>query len=116
MGEWLARHLDCSTWVGWEAFTVRPGSARVKFEPDSLEVIGMTRWLAYHQDARMLKPQQPSDRSIGLLHLKRVGWRVPGQDHRNDAAAHLLAFLLANQLAPAEMLDSITTAGTEEEK
>jgi hypothetical protein len=107
LGEWLRQRLSVTVWLGWEAYTVRPGGARIKFQPDSLEVIGMTRWLAYSQYARVLPPQQPSARQTGLLHLKSAGWHRPGLGHANDAAGHLLAFLLAYRLAPPELMGKI---------
>lgn len=108
-GELLKRHLSPLTWVGYEAYTVRPGGARVKFRPDSLEVIGMVKWLVWEHQARLLPPQQAADRKIGVLHLKKLGWHRPGGDDDNAAAAHLLAFLLSQQLLPAELLKKITS-------
>lgn len=111
LGEWLRRYLCPATWLGWEAYTVRPGGAHIKFQPDSLEVIGMARWLAYHQNARVLPPQQPGDRVLGARHLRAVRWVQPGQNHANDAAAHLLAFLLGNALASISITSRLSGDG-----
>jgi hypothetical protein len=94
-------------WLGWEAYTIRPGSGRIKQDGISLQVIGMARWLAYDQGMRQLKPQQPSDRTLGLKHLKAVGWHNPGKEDADDAAAHLLAFLLNHKVLPQSFLEKV---------
>jgi hypothetical protein len=107
LASWLndADRLGHDVWLGWEAFTIRPGSGRMKQDGSSLQVIGVARWLAWCHGAVIVKPQNPDGRTLGLKNLKRVGWHSPGQDHANDAAAHLLSFLLRYHVLPPSLQD-----------
>ena len=94
--------------IGWEAFTIRPGSAHLDLDTTALEVIGAVQWIAAEAKATVLKPQQPSDRTLGQKHLATLGWHRPGPDHADSAASHLLSYLITTRQLPAELLAKIT--------
>jgi|SRR5277367_1885475 len=94
--------------IGWEAFTIRPGSSHLDLDTTALEVIGTTKMTAADLNVTVFWPQQPADRSLGEKHLVTVGWHRPGREHANVAAAHLLSYLLEARLLPADMLVKIT--------
>jgi hypothetical protein len=106
MNLWLSYD---ETWLGWEAFTIRPGSSRMKQDGSSWRVIGMLEWLAFRHRATVIKPQNPDARTLGLKNLKRVGWHAPGKDHANDAAAHLLSFLIRYHVTPLSFRDLLAS-------
>lgn len=89
--------------LGWETFIVTPKSG-----PDAhyaLEVIGVARWLGQKYSVELLPPVPASSRSLaGLQKLKRIGWFKPGKGHANDAAQHLLAWLIKTRQLPTETL------------
>lgn len=80
--------------VGWEMF-LNVGGPRSSTPGPSNEVIGMTRVLAEEHGIELLKPVPSSARKLGsVVFLKRLGWYRPGKGHANDAAQHLLAYLI----------------------
>jgi hypothetical protein len=95
--------------VGWEAFTIRPGSSRVALDTTALEVIGAVKWIAHTLGCKVLKPAQPGDRKLGQKHLAAVGWHRTGPDHADAAASHLLAHLIRERQLPDGMLAKITS-------
>jgi hypothetical protein len=101
--------------IGWEPFAIRPGSSRLALDTTALEVIGAVKWIAYALNATVLPPSQPSDRKLGELHLRTLGWHRPGPDHADSAASHLLSYLLRERLLPADLLAKITRKQEEEE-
>lgn len=94
LGTWLTLVLSPAVAVGYEDFTIRPGSGRFSQDGSSLQVIGMVRWLTHSHNAVMIPKSQPADRSLGMKHIKRAGWHTPGKGHANDAAAHLLGWAM----------------------
>jgi hypothetical protein len=94
--------------IGWEAFTVRPGSSRLSLDLTAIEVIGATRWIAADLSATVLRPSQPADRMLGQKNLRAVGWHQAGPDHADSAASHLLAYLIRERQLPAGFLSRIT--------
>jgi hypothetical protein len=94
--------------VGWEAFTIRPGSSRLALDTTALEVIGAVKWIAHTLGVKVLKPAQPGERKLGQRHLMAVGWHRTGPDHADAAASHLLAYLIRERQLPAGMLAKIT--------
>ena len=101
--------------VGWEGFTIRPGSSRLALDTTALEVIGAARWIAKETGTRVLPPPQPDARKLGNKHLKTVGWHRTGSDDRTSAASHLLSYLLQERQLPANLLAKITRKQEEEE-
>jgi hypothetical protein len=116
LGELLSRRLETAAGIGWEKFTIRPGSGRYASDTTALEVTGMARWLAYKHNVLVLNEVQPDARSLGERHLKTLGWRKPGLEDANVAAAHLLSHCLLNRLLPAPLLAQITGGLGEESK
>jgi hypothetical protein len=110
LGEVLRRRCHSSpvSALGWEAFTIRPGTSRITTDTSAPETIGMLRWLAYYYNIPVLPAQNPDAMVLGQLHLKAVGWYNPGLGDANSAAGHLLAYLLKNHLLPQHLLEKIT--------
>lgn len=105
----LSENCHSSVSIGWEAFTIRPGSSHLDLDTTAIEVIGAVRWLAADFNTVVLQPQQPSDRSLGSKHLKTLGWnRSEKEDDANSAASHLLSYLLSSRLLPTELMVKIT--------
>jgi hypothetical protein len=91
--------------VGWEDYLIagrRSGTPKY-----ALEVIGMIKWIA--RDCELLKPQ-PSASRIGVSRtvLLRIGWWNPGHKHANDAAMHLLGYLVDQKLLTIAMQEAFT--------
>jgi hypothetical protein len=107
LGDGLDAALDVNTWIGWEAFVIQPGSSRLSQDGSSLEVIGIAKYMAYHRVARVLHPTLRSDKKLGLKHIKAVGWRKPGMDHANDAAAHMLGWALKRHVLPSYIIEKL---------
>jgi hypothetical protein len=94
--------------VGWEAFTIRPGSSRLALDTTALEVIGVVKWVVHVTGSLVLPQLQPDSRKLGEKHLRTVGWHRPGPDHVTSAASHLLSYLLQERQLPAYLLGKIT--------
>jgi len=112
-GEYLDGMM--TTWndlaIGWEQYIIAPGhSGTAAF---SLEVIGMTRWLAHHHDVLVLPAVPSAARKLGSDDkLKKLGWYTPGTRHANDAAAHMLAWLLRTKKLLPELQNRLCTLDT----
>lgn len=101
--EVLAQEYGADLSLGYERFTILPGAGSVKHDGSALMVIGMLRWLALKHGVSMLPSQSPSDRRLGLKHLRTVGWYRPGKEHARDAAAHLLVHGMKYGWLPEEV-------------
>lgn len=75
-----------------ESFTVT-GSKVVTFQPYSLEIIGMLRWLCERNDVPFVE-QTPRDAKTFATddRLRKMGWYLPGKKHANDAQRHLFLY------------------------
>lgn len=84
------------------------GSQRGRAEY-SLKTIGMVEWLCLRHGAVLLPTMPSSSRNLGRTggKLHKLGWHKPGQDHANDAAAHLLTWLLKENRLPTEDTDKL---------
>jgi hypothetical protein len=72
--------------------TIRTG--KLTRQHDALYIIGCLRYKA-NKDGHLFKLQNPSDKQFGDDdRLKQIGWYSPGKGHANDAARHLLLYLL----------------------
>lgn len=107
LGELLSRRLEAAAGIGWEQFTIRPGSGRYTGDTSAPETIGMLRWLAYKHSVPVIGEVQPGDRSLGEKHLAAVGWRKPGLEDANVAAAHLLSYCIGSRQLPAVLMSKI---------
>lgn len=90
--------------LGWEQYIVTSGGAKGGTAGPPLETIGMARWLRYKYEMQILKPVPSAMRTMVTAQmLKRLGWWCPGLDHANDAARHMLAWLLRQKLLPEHL-------------
>ena len=88
--------------IGWEQYLVTKGRAGTASY--SLEMIGVLKRLAYVHHAVVLPAMPSSARKLGDdPKLRALGWYKPGLRHANDAANHLLAYLLRERMLPASM-------------
>lgn len=95
-------------WVGWELYNVTKGGGKSGTPKYSLETIGMLKRICRTHGATVLKPVPSASRKLGgESKLKRLGWWNPGKVHANDAASHLLAFMLREGNLPQSLLDQI---------
>jgi hypothetical protein len=93
--------------IGWERYVITPGNTRHGTAYWSLETIGVARYLALKHDFTILKPQMSSVMTaVPDGRLKAIGWHKPGKPHANDAARHLLRYMLKAGLLPIEMWEA----------
>lgn len=98
------RHFRGNIAVGWERFTILPDTHKLTPQPEAIEVIGVTRFLAMSFSARMLTPaNQHTPDKLDQARLKALGWWRPGKDDAQSAAAHMLNWMLREgELPPHE--------------
>lgn len=100
-----------------ESFVITPatgklGSDEQKYYP--LMLIGVVR-MATNSIRRKFVPQSPAQRKLATENkyaaLKALGWHKPTKgNHANDAAAHLLTYMLRNNLLPADLKQKLVEA------
>lgn len=80
-----------------ERYVITAETLRKSRQTTALEVIGFLRGACYINGAEFVL-QSPGDakRFATDERLKSAGWYVPGQPHANDAARHLLLYLVKN--------------------
>lgn len=89
--------------VGYEDYLV-VGGPRSGTPEHSLKVIGMVKELAAEGLFTLAPPVPSSSRKLGnVVWLRRLSWYKPGKKHANDAAMHLLAYLLKQKPIPAHI-------------
>jgi hypothetical protein len=93
---WLESHLHSFDEIVVERFIITPQTHKNTQSPWSLEVIGVSKWLAlksgrpFHmQMASAAKRFSTDDK------LKAMNWYTKGQGHANDASRHLLLRLVS---------------------
>lgn len=80
--------------VGYEMYVVTSGGVR-SAPKHAQEVIGVVRGMAAQEKFRLLPPMPSGVRKLGsVTYLRRLGWYKPGKRHANDAAMHLLSYLM----------------------
>lgn len=90
-------------WIGYEQYIVTPGGGRTGNAAPPLKVIGMVEWICYLNGCHLLKPVPSAMRTVASVDmLKKLGWYRPGMDHANQAARHLLAWLMREKLLTPE--------------
>lgn len=78
-----------------ERFVITAQTAKNTQAPWSLEVIGVTRYFAQRWCVPLVLQSAASAKTFATdRRLKQLGWYVPGRGHGNDAARHLLLFLI----------------------
>jgi hypothetical protein len=90
--------------IGYEKFTILPGTHKLSPQPEAYELPGVVRYVATRNGSRLLSPAAPGDRSAATPEmLKAIGWWVPGKDDAQSASQHLLAFLLREHCVPPHL-------------
>ena len=97
-------HFRSALHVGWERFTILPDTHKLTPQPEAIEVIGVTRFLAGVFGCRVLSPaSQHTPDKTDQARLKALGWWTPGKNDAQSAAAHMLNWMLvAGELPPHE--------------
>jgi hypothetical protein len=89
--------------VGWERFTILPGTHKLSAQPEALEVIGVARYFAAAYGCMVLQPaQQHTPTKQDQRELKALGWWAPGEDDSQSAACHLLSWMKRENCLPPE--------------
>lgn len=80
-----------------EQFIMSPQTIRNTQAPWSLEMIGVCRYFAreYTDEDVTVQGRSSAKRFASSDRLKNLGWYVPGKGHSQDAARHLLLFLVS---------------------
>jgi hypothetical protein len=94
--------------VGFEQYLVAPGS-HVNQDWSALKTIGVIEQVVH--DFGLTAASFPSSsRLAGLKALDAAGWKSKHFAHGNDAAAHLLTYLLYTNQAPPDVRDKVEIA------
>lgn len=98
--------------VGYERFIVTDQGSKYASPEYPLKVCGIIDWLVYHHRYTMLKAMPSSSRNLGRDggKLHKLGWWTPGKVHANDAAAHLVAWLLKTRKMPQHRIAQLFTS------
>jgi len=92
--------------VCWEKYLTLPGST-VKQDGSATKMIGVLEQIRFDHPYSLIKPKPSSARKVGIGTLQVVGWYRRGQVHANDAAAHVLSYLLTYDRLPADLKQKI---------
>lgn len=77
-----------------ESYRITAGTAKMTFQPASLEIIGFLRWLAAFEGFRFILQAPADKRFMPDRKLRSLGWFVSGSaGHDNDALRHLGIYL-----------------------
>lgn len=92
-----------------ESFIITAATPRMTQAPWSLEMIGVARMCSrlYCERDLFVQAQSSAMRFSSDQRLKLMGWYRPGMGHANDAARHLLLFLVTRGWLEPELLKSI---------
>jgi hypothetical protein len=88
--------------VCWEKYLVLPAS-NIKQDGSATKMIGVLEHIRAEAPYSLIKPKSSSARKVGLGTLQVVGWYRRGLVHGNDAAAHVLSYLLTYDLLPSDL-------------
>lgn len=106
-----AEQLGPDMAIGWEQYIVTQGGGKAGTPKHSLKVIGMVEWLCLRHGVNVLASQPSASRKLGGdLQLKRLGWYRAGKRHANDAASHLLSWLIREGTLPSHLADKLCTS------
>lgn len=95
--------------VGYERFLITPGS-HVAHDQSAIKAIGVIEQFTALCGLKLIGQAPSSSRVAGLRALEVAGWKIKSSPHANDAAAHLLTFLLATNQAPRDVADKVEIA------
>ena len=97
----LAGYWRSMLYVGWEKFTILPGTHKLSPQPEAYEFPGVIRYLAHVNQCGVLQPAKPGERNIATpAMLRKAGWWVPGKNDAQSAAQHLYAWMLRENCVP----------------
>lgn len=99
--------------IGWERFHIGPQTHKLTQEPvhQTIEMIGVARYLATKYHVRILTPAAPDDRKpASPSMLRTLGVWPSGKDDAQSAAQHLVAWCLRTGNLPAHWRAKLTTA------
>jgi hypothetical protein len=107
-------HYRTALVVGWERFTILPDTHKLTPQPEAIEVIGVTRFLAGVFGCRTMTPAgQMTPDAEAQRRLKALGWWVPGKNDAQSAANHMLAWMLKANELPPRMREMIKIHGSD---
>ena len=95
--EWFEKVYRSFDVVISESFVITAATLKKSRQSWSLEAIGAMRYMLEKQ-GRNLVLQSPGE-AKGFAtpeKLKKVGWWLPGNDHAQDAARHMLTYVVRN--------------------
>lgn len=92
---YLCSHYQNRLQIGWERFIINADTHKKTVQPEAMEMIGVTRYLAQNWNCQILPPTMPADRNVATpAMLKKMGIWTPGKDDAQSATQHLVAHLL----------------------
>lgn len=92
------------TAIGWEQTDITYSTYRMPDVKLALEVSGIARWACLRNHCEMLGPAARGMRSLASTEmLKALRWHKPGMPHANDAASHLLSWLIREHRLTRDM-------------
>lgn len=96
--EELAARYGADLAIACERFTITIQTAKDTQAPWSLELIGVSRYMAQKYGAEFVLQQVASAKRFSAdWRLKNLQWYVPGKSHARDAARHLLLYLVTRK-------------------
>lgn len=115
-----AEHIAffCNRWnhggmIGWERFHIGPQTHKLTQEPvhQTIEMIGVARYLAAVYHVRVITPAAPDDRKAASpALLRKLGIWPAGKDDAQSAAQHLVAWCLRTGNLPEHWRATLATA------
>lgn len=105
------------TAIGAERYVITVMSARKDPTGSAIQVYGITRWAALKYGARAFVGGQTSSDALSLVtddKLRAVGWYKIGMPHANDAARHVLKYLIDRNALPKVLMERLGTLLTQE--
>lgn len=77
-----------------ESYVITASTGKYTFQPASLEIIGVLRWVAHRNDLLFVLQAPAKKRFMPDSKLRSLGWWVRGSEgHDNDALRHLGVYL-----------------------
>ena len=97
--------------IGYEKFTILPGTHKLSAQPEAYEFPGVIKHIARQFGCHLLPPAMPRERELATpAMLQTLGWWVPGKNDAQSAAQHLLAFLLRENCLPYSQATALARA------
>jgi hypothetical protein len=105
------------TALGAERYVITPMSARKDPSGIAIQVYGIARWAALKYGAHVFVMGQTSSDALSLCTddwLRAIGWYKIGMPHANDAARHVIKYLVDRNALPAVLMEKLGTLLTQE--